>query len=352
LRQVLDALAYCHAPERDVVHRDIKPENIMICDSSTANADPEVKLIDFGLAAPIGEHLNEIVGTVHYLAPEAFAWGCRSAATLDIWSAGVVMHTLLTGELLPSRLRAGTDSGNAADLVRQLRPTKKGAVGHSVPNTSPAWDLLASLLREVPADRPTAAEAAKHPWLTSLGEMEDILSISPATTCTSPESPLSAWQLALAREFGQLAGRQRLLELRDRCSKLASIHNVDCQDAPQQHSYVCIDDLATSIGEFFPATSPSRSSSNACLPDCVAEALVQLGRGRTKQILRADWLVWLDAALRSNAVASASDSEIAHMFRSAALVGESCVDCWAYDSDSTRTPTDTTLGTDTEQEQL
>eukprot|EP00930_Biecheleria_cincta_P071368 TRINITY_DN58878_c0_g1_i1.p1 TRINITY_DN58878_c0_g1~~TRINITY_DN58878_c0_g1_i1.p1 ORF type:complete len:289 (-),score=42.25 TRINITY_DN58878_c0_g1_i1:62-928(-) len=95
IRQLLQALAHVH--KHKLVHRDVKPENIMIHGSLTA---PRVTLIDFGLARNIGETLGEgVEGTLPYMAPEAFAESYPCDASLDLWSVGVVLLALLTGEL-------------------------------------------------------------------------------------------------------------------------------------------------------------------------------------------------------------------------------------------------------------
>jgi serine/threonine-protein kinase len=60
--EVLHALAFAHA--RGVVHRDVKPENVMLGDYG------EVYLLDWGIAAPLGQPADGIAGTPSYMAPE------------------------------------------------------------------------------------------------------------------------------------------------------------------------------------------------------------------------------------------------------------------------------------------
>ncbi len=93
MRDVLDAVATAHAA--GVVHRDLKPSNVLIDTSGRA------RVMDFGIAARIREvGSNEpAAGTAGYLSPEA-AQGAEPAASMDIFSAGVVLAELLMGRRL------------------------------------------------------------------------------------------------------------------------------------------------------------------------------------------------------------------------------------------------------------
>lgn len=95
---ILSALEVLH--RRGIVHRDLKPSNVFLTPTG-------VKLLDFGLACPIdGGALDEtragvtlagtVLGTPHYLAPEQTR-GQPVDARADIFSAGVVLHEMLTG---------------------------------------------------------------------------------------------------------------------------------------------------------------------------------------------------------------------------------------------------------------
>lgn len=93
LRSVLQGLSVAHA--KGLVHRDIKPHNVLI------DADGGIKLADFGLVRAMNntqKTSNQIVGTVSYISPEQVDGGRITPAT-DVYSAGIVLFELLTGQV-------------------------------------------------------------------------------------------------------------------------------------------------------------------------------------------------------------------------------------------------------------
>jgi len=93
---VCEALHSMH--ERNFIHRDIKPDNIMLC------TDHTIRLMDFGLTAPITRRLDvladmaPVFGTPQYMAPEQVKRTHCDART-DIYSLGVILYEMLTGKL-------------------------------------------------------------------------------------------------------------------------------------------------------------------------------------------------------------------------------------------------------------
>src|SRR5918997_1139124 len=92
-RQILAALRVSH--RTGVVHRDIKPHNILI------DGEGRLKVTDFGIARAGPSQMTEagsIIGTAQYLSPEQ-AQGAPVSESSDLYSVGIVLYELLTGEV-------------------------------------------------------------------------------------------------------------------------------------------------------------------------------------------------------------------------------------------------------------
>ncbi|GAU92836.1 hypothetical protein RvY_04868 [Ramazzottius varieornatus] len=95
-KALVNGVDYLH--QRGILHRDIKPENLLLTDTDV------LKISDFGLATVFRADgkirmINTRRGTPSYVAPEVYAKDSFHAQPLDIWSVGVVLVAMVSGEL-------------------------------------------------------------------------------------------------------------------------------------------------------------------------------------------------------------------------------------------------------------
>ncbi len=122
-RQLCDALEYAH---KNTIHRDLKPQNIMV------RPDGAIKVLDFGLAKLMSPgrltKSSMALGTAYYQAPEQSIHLRELDARADIYSVGVVLYQMLTGEIpvgrvkSPSQISAGTPKGLDTVVLTCLEP--------------------------------------------------------------------------------------------------------------------------------------------------------------------------------------------------------------------------------------
>lgn len=122
--QILAALQHAH--DKGIVHQDIKPQNIMLLQDGT------IKVTDFGIARFSRSDVNTIsdkaIGSVHYISPEQ-ARGEMTDEKADIYSVGVVLYEMLTGQL-PFQ----SDSAVSVALMQvQQEPVRPSQIFPSIP---------------------------------------------------------------------------------------------------------------------------------------------------------------------------------------------------------------------------
>lgn len=189
VRELAAGLAYAHGScdeggqPLDIVHRDVTPKNVMLTHSG------EVKLVNFSLAKASNRErqtaIGVIKGTYQYMSPEQIA-GKTVDLRSDIYSAGILLHELLAGQVLYAE-------DNMARLVKAILESNPSPPSTVRADTPPALDRIAlrALRKHLDERYASAAELANE-----LGEyLGD----------TSPSAMAPALAAFIAEVFGTSA---------------------------------------------------------------------------------------------------------------------------------------------------
>lgn len=160
LQMVLDGVKYLHT--LGITHRDLKPENLLYYHPG---ADSKIIITDFGLAnsRKKGDEclMKTTCGTPEYIAPEILVRKPYTNA-VDMWALGVISYILLSGTM-------PFEDDNRMRLYRQILKGKYSFTGEPWPSVSNlAKDFVERILTVDPAQRLSAGQALKHPWIVSM----------------------------------------------------------------------------------------------------------------------------------------------------------------------------------------
>jgi len=197
-KQCLEGLHHLH--EHGFIHCDIKEQNLMLKTNNVQ--EPEVVIIDFGVAQDLVSDRHQFCGTPGYIAPETLdttTWHPKG----DCFSLGVTMMQLVIDQIpevgngpdgAPTMLKMGIFSDGARNLdeVHQMTRVRRPPF-HRMPKECVALtQLLEKLLEKKMANRITASRALMDAWFTVPSVGDQPLPITPTPMTSRQELVPSA----------------------------------------------------------------------------------------------------------------------------------------------------------------
>eukprot|EP01132_Coremiostelium_polycephalum_P005320 gene5320-6625_t len=159
-RQIISGLWYCHS--NMVCHRDLKLENLLV------DEDGNIKISDFGYSNIVkpGNLMSTFCGSPVYAPPEILLEKKYVGTEVDIWSIGIILYAMVTGQL-PWSL---TDGVQVEGLDRLLKGEFKYPPNVILSND--VKDLINRMIIANPNDRAKLSEIKSHPWINKGYEFE------------------------------------------------------------------------------------------------------------------------------------------------------------------------------------
>jgi len=209
--QICSGLRYAH--DQGVIHRDIKPENVLV------DTTGRVRIADFGLAklsaGARGDTLtgtHDVMGTIHYMAPEQLERPGAVDHRSDLYALGVVLYEMLTGQLPMGRFpppsqRTGTLT-HLDDIVLKLLERDSALRYDSAASVLLDLERRVPLRPSAPGEDPRPAVAARASdvrrpclWVLAAGIIGFVAMFLPWMSVS--ESKLDEWAFGKGRDvFG------------------------------------------------------------------------------------------------------------------------------------------------------
>jgi serine/threonine protein kinase/formylglycine-generating enzyme required for sulfatase activity len=155
LEQIADAVAYAH--RKGIIHRDLKPSNIMLVREE--EGEESIRVLDFGIAKVLSTTIGtntRVAGTSYYISPEQTIAHSPIDQSADIYSLGIILYQLLTGQV-PFE---GESEGQVMDMHRTILPRPLREIRPDIPQT--IEEVVLKAISKRPFDRfPTAIDFAR-----------------------------------------------------------------------------------------------------------------------------------------------------------------------------------------------
>jgi serine/threonine protein kinase/Tfp pilus assembly protein PilF len=155
LDQICGAIEYAHT--KGVIHRDLKPGNIMLV--TDEHEEESIRILDFGIAKVLDSTFGtntQVAGTYYYTSPEQLTKGAMIDRRADIYSLGIVLYQMLTGE-------KPFDADSMPEMIKlhcEASPRQLREVNPEIP--AAIEEVVLKALAKKPADRyQTATELAR-----------------------------------------------------------------------------------------------------------------------------------------------------------------------------------------------
>ena len=241
--QIADSLAAAH--QKGIIHRDLKPENVMIVADPHVAFGERTKLLDFGIAKLLegaGGRVNTktgtSIGTPYYMSPEQWDEAKGVNAKADVYSLGIMLYEMLTGQLPfqgPSLAQLmGQHMFKEALSLREALPALPPGFAELVHSMlrkerdqRPDMDTVAGQLHELSADLPQvprprrASSAELTPASTGLAST-GLASTGLASTGLAGSTPVPMIDSQGGRPTGAVAGQTLTRRIGKRGAAMAS----------------------------------------------------------------------------------------------------------------------------------